>query len=174
MIPLVHDADVVTLIGTKLPATVIEAMGRCRLIAWMGTGTDRIVGHVPLNWALWLPTRLIFVWKRAGRSCDGHAPTSPAPKLDRGRTRDGRRQCHAGTPCGEQQPTVSKTTLGLVGFGRSAGAYGPPLYAAFGMRVLATRNNKHAPTTEADMLGVITTDLETVRAKQILSRCICP
>ena len=32
----------------------------------------------------------------------------------------------------------------------------------FGMRVLATRNNKQAPTHEADALGVIMTDLETI------------
>src|SRR5690606_33967090 len=42
MIPLVADADVVTLIGTKLPAKVIEAMPKCRLIARMGAGTDKI------------------------------------------------------------------------------------------------------------------------------------
>ena len=32
----------------------------------------------------------------------------------------------------------------------------------FGMRVLAVRNNKNAPTTEADALGVIMTDLDTI------------
>ena len=32
----------------------------------------------------------------------------------------------------------------------------------FGMRVLATRNNKHAPTDEADALGVTMTDLDTI------------
>jgi lactate dehydrogenase-like 2-hydroxyacid dehydrogenase len=35
----------------------------------------------------------------------------------------------------------------------------------FGMRVLATRRNRHAPTAEADALGVVMTDLETVLAE---------
>ncbi len=42
LIPLVADADIVTLIGTKLPTCVVEAMPRCRAIARMGTGTDKI------------------------------------------------------------------------------------------------------------------------------------
>ena len=42
MIPLVRDADVVTLVGTKVPTKVVDAMQKCRLIARMGTGTDKI------------------------------------------------------------------------------------------------------------------------------------
>ena len=38
----VADADVVALIGTKLPTRIVEAMAKCRCIARMGTGTDRI------------------------------------------------------------------------------------------------------------------------------------
>src|SRR5687767_12995517 len=36
------DADAVALIGTRLPGAVIEAMPRCRMIARMGAGTDKI------------------------------------------------------------------------------------------------------------------------------------
>lgn len=56
---------------------------------------------------------------------------------------------------------LSQTTLGLVGFGRSA-VHMARRARGFGMRVLATRNRKNAPTTEADQLGVIMTDLDTV------------
>lgn len=56
---------------------------------------------------------------------------------------------------------VSTCTLGLVGFGRSA-VHMARRARGFGMRVLATRNNKHAPTGEADALGVVMTDLDTI------------
>jgi phosphoglycerate dehydrogenase-like enzyme len=56
---------------------------------------------------------------------------------------------------------VSAGTLGLVGFGRSA-VHMARRARGFGMRVLATRNNKRAPTDEADALGVIMTDLDTI------------
>jgi D-3-phosphoglycerate dehydrogenase len=56
---------------------------------------------------------------------------------------------------------VSASTLGLVGFGRSA-VHMARRARGFGMRVLATRNNRNAPTTEADALGVIMTDLGTI------------
>ncbi|HEU5099334.1 MAG TPA: NAD(P)-dependent oxidoreductase, partial [Roseiflexaceae bacterium] len=56
---------------------------------------------------------------------------------------------------------VSSGTLGLVGFGRSA-VHMARRARGFGMRVLATRNNKRAPTDEADALGVIMTDLDTI------------
>src|SRR5215475_8584089 len=56
---------------------------------------------------------------------------------------------------------VSTGTLGLVGFGRSA-VHMARRARGFGMRVLATRNNKHAPTNDADALGVVMTDLDTI------------
>src|SRR5215211_7221261 len=42
LIPFVKDADIVALVGTKLPARVVEAMTRCRAIARLGAGTDKI------------------------------------------------------------------------------------------------------------------------------------
>src|SRR5262245_62137512 len=56
---------------------------------------------------------------------------------------------------------VSACTLGLVGFGRSA-IHMARRARGFGMRVLAMRNNKHAPTDEADAPGVVMTDLGTI------------
>ncbi len=48
-----------------------------------------------------------------------------------------------------------------MGFGRSA-VHTARRARGFGMRVLATRQNKKRPTDEADALGVIMTDLDTV------------
>jgi phosphoglycerate dehydrogenase-like enzyme len=48
-----------------------------------------------------------------------------------------------------------------VGYGRSAVQMARRA-RGFDMRVLATRNNKHAPTGEADALGVTMTDLDTI------------
>jgi D-3-phosphoglycerate dehydrogenase len=61
----------------------------------------------------------------------------------------------------ESNQRVSTSTLGLVGFGRSA-IHLARRARGFGMRVLATRNNMRAPTNEADALGVIMTDLDTL------------
>src|SRR3954471_20150459 len=42
LIPLLHDADIVAVVGTKVPTRVLEAMTKCRAIARMGAGTDKI------------------------------------------------------------------------------------------------------------------------------------
>ena len=45
IIPHLGDADIVSVVGTKMPAPVIDALhanGRCRAIARLGAGTDRI------------------------------------------------------------------------------------------------------------------------------------
>jgi D-3-phosphoglycerate dehydrogenase / 2-oxoglutarate reductase len=160
MIPYVMDADIVALIGTKLPASVIETMTQCRAIARMGAGTDKIdvarateLGIVVAN------TPYFCVEEQAD-----HAMAmllSLARKLTVAQNSmaegDVARARHA---VGSNQ-RVSMTTLGLVGFGRSA-LHTARRARGFGMRVLATRNNKQAPTGEADALGVIMTDLETI------------
>ena len=40
--PKVADADIVIVVGTPMPRRVIDAMGKARAIARMGTGTDKI------------------------------------------------------------------------------------------------------------------------------------
>jgi phosphoglycerate dehydrogenase-like enzyme len=42
MAEAVRDADIVSVIGTRIPASVIDAMEKCRAIARLGTGTDKI------------------------------------------------------------------------------------------------------------------------------------
>jgi D-3-phosphoglycerate dehydrogenase len=160
MIPLVADADIVTLIGTKLPGRVIEAMTKCRAIARMGAGTDKIdvaratdLGIVVANTPYFCVEEqadhamamLLSLARKLAVAQNGMAEGD----LVRVRQAIGSNQ------------RVSTTTLGLVGFGRSA-VHTARRARGFGMRVLATRNNKNAPTTEADALGVTMTDLDTV------------
>lgn len=160
IIPHVADADIVTLIGTYLPARIIEATTRCRAIARMGAGTDRIdvarateLGIVVTN------TPFFCVEEQAD-----HAMAmilSLARKLTLAQHAMATGEVAAARRAVSSGPRLSTTTLGLVGFGRSA-VHIARRARGFGMRVLAVRNNKNAPTTEADALGVIMTDLDTI------------
>lgn len=160
MIPLVRDADVITLIGTKLPARVIEALTRCRLIARMGTGTDKIdVGCATELGIVVANTPYFCIEEQAD-----HAMAmllSLARKLPLAQHAMAEGNVMRARQAVARNQRVSTGTLGLVGFGRSA-VHTARRARGFGMRVLATRNNKLAPTDEADALGVTMTDLDTI------------
>ncbi len=163
MIPHVADADVVTLIGTKLPAKVVEAMTRCRMIARMGAGTDKI--------AVDRATELGIVVSNTPYFCvEEQADHAMALLLSLSRrlttAQNGMAEgdlVRARNAVGSGQ-RLSMCTLGLVGFGRSA-VHMAQRARGFGMRVLATRRNRHASNHEADALGVTMTDLDTVLAE---------
>lgn len=160
MIPLVHDADVIVLVGTKLPTQVVEALSRCRLIARAGTGTDKIdvarateLGIVVAN------TPYFCIEEQADHAMAmllslARKLTVSERAMAEGDVQRARRAVGSNL-------RMSTTTLGLVGFGRSA-VHTARRARGFGMRVLATRNNKNAPTDTADALGVIMSDLDTV------------
>ncbi len=160
MIPLVRDADIVVVIGTKVPTLVVEAMTQCRLIARQGTGTDKIdvarateLGIVVAN------TPYFCIEEQAD-----HAMAmllSLARKLTVAQNAMTAGDVIRARRAVSSNLRLSTTTLGLVGFGRSA-VHTARRARGFGMRVLATRNNKNAPRDEADALGVIMTDLDTV------------
>jgi D-3-phosphoglycerate dehydrogenase len=160
LIPLVRDADVVALIGTALPTQVVEALDCCRVIARLGTGTDKIdvarateLGIVVAN------TPYFCVEEQAD-----HAMAmllSLARKLPLAQRAMAAGEIIRARRAVAENQRVSACTLGLVGFGRSA-VHLARRARGFGMRVLATRNNKRAPTDEADALGVTMTDLDTV------------
>ncbi|MEO6060356.1 MAG: C-terminal binding protein [Thermoflexales bacterium] len=156
----VKDADVVVVVGTKIPASVVDAMARCRAIARFGTGTDKIdVAHATELGIPVVNTPFFCIEEMADHVM--------AMLLSLARNlRGAQRAFEAGDMAEARhkpQPMVrvSHTTLGLVGFGRSA-VHTARRARGFGMRVLATRQNKNAPTTEADALGVIMTELDTV------------
>lgn len=160
LIPLVRDADIVAVIGTKVPTAVVEAMTRCRAIARLGTGTDKIdvarateLGIVVAN------TPYFCVEEQAD-----HAMAmllSLARKLTVAENAMAAGDVMRARRAVSSNQRMSMMTLGLVGFGRSA-VHTARRARGFGMRVLATRNNKNAPRDEADALGVIMTDLDTV------------
>jgi D-3-phosphoglycerate dehydrogenase / 2-oxoglutarate reductase len=160
LIPLVQDADIVTLIGTKLSTRVVESLIHCRAIARMGTGTDKIdvarateLGIVVAN------TPYFCVEEQAD-----HAMAmllSLARKLPLAQRAMAEGELARARRAVSSNQRISTCTLGLVGFGRSA-VHMARRARGFGMRVLANRNNKLAPMDEADALGVIMTDLDTI------------
>jgi D-3-phosphoglycerate dehydrogenase / 2-oxoglutarate reductase len=160
MIPLVRDADVVVVIGTKVPTAVVEALTQCRVIARQGTGTDKIdvarateMGIVVAN------TPYFCVEEQADHAMAMILSLARKLTVAQNAMTEGD-VLRARRAVGSNQ-RMSKTTLGLVGFGRSA-VHTARRARGFGMQVLATRNNKNAPRDEADALGVIMTDLDTV------------
>jgi len=160
LIPLVRDADILALVGTKLPGCVVEAMTQCRAIARMGAGTDKIdvarateLGIVVAN------TPYFCVEEQADHAMAMLLSLARKLTVAQHAMAEGD-VIRARRAVGSNQ-RVSACTLGLVGFGRSA-VHTARRARGFGMRVLATRNNKRAPTDEADALGVIMTDLDTI------------
>ena len=163
IVPHVTEADVVSVVGTRMPAAVIDALrasGRCRAIARLGAGTDRIdVARATACGIVVMNTPYFCVEEQAD-----HAMAmilSLARKLPLSQ-----RLVEAGDYAGARRasstnPRMSAMTLGLVGFGRSA-VHLARRARGFGMRVLATRRNMAAPTAEADALGVEMADLDTV------------
>jgi D-3-phosphoglycerate dehydrogenase len=160
LIPLVADADVVTLIGTHLPTEVVDALNRCRMIARMGTGTDKIdvaratdlgivVSNTPYFCIEEQADHAMAMILSLSRKLTVAQSAMAAGDLARARREVGATQ------------RLSTTTLGLVGFGHSA-IHTARRARGFGMRVLATRRNMQAPTTDADGLEVTMTDLDTL------------
>lgn len=160
LIPLIAEADIVALIGTQLPTRLVEALTHCRAIARMGAGTDKIdvarateLGIVVAN------TPYFCVEEQAD-----HAMAmllSLARKLTLTENAMAEGNVGRARRAVSSNQRVSASTLGLVGFGRSA-VHMARRARGFGMRILATRNNKHAPRDEAKALGVIMTDLDTI------------
>lgn len=160
LIPQIADADIIALIGTHLPANLVESLAHCRSIARYGTGTDKI--------AVARATELGIVVTNTPYFCvEEQADHSMAMLLSLARKLTIAQRAMAEGDVIRARREVSRnqrmshTTLGLVGFGRSAVQLAQRA-RGFGMRVLATRNNKNAPRDEADALGVVMTDLETI------------
>lgn len=158
----VADADVVATIGTPMPRLVVDALGsgRARAIARFGTGTDKIdvarateLGIVVCNTPYFcvedMADHVMAMILHFNRWL------GPAHRaMQDGDLARARRFV-------EKANRMSASTLGLIGFGRSA-VHTARRARGFGMRVLATRSNPNAPRDEAEALGVEMTDLDTV------------
>lgn len=163
MIPLVEDADIVALVGTSLPADVVEAMPICRAISRQGTGTDKIAVDRATELGIVVTNTPYFCVEEQA----DHAMAmllSLARKLTVTQNAMAEGNVRRARQAVSTNQRVSTTTLGLVGFGRSA-IHTARRACGFGMRVLATRNNMNAPTETADALGVTMTNLDTVLAE---------
>lgn len=160
IIPHVAEADIISVVGTYIPASVIDAMTRVRAIARFGAGTDRIdVAHATSRGIVVMNTPYFCVEEQAD-----HAMAmilSLARKLPLSQRAIEAGEYAQARAASATNPRMSCTTLGLVGFGRSA-VHTARRARGFGMRVLATRRDMSAPTDEADALGVVMTDLDTI------------
>ena len=156
----VTDADVVALIGTKLPTRIVEALTRCRCIARMGTGTDRIdVARATELGIIVANTPYFCVEDQADHTMALLLSLArKLPLAQRAMVEGDFAQARLALSASQR---LSSSTLGLVGFGRSA-VHTARRARGFGMRVLATRQNPSAPTNTADALGVTMTDLDTM------------
>ncbi len=160
LIPQVADAAIITLIGTQLPGSVIEALSHCRAIVRMGAGTDKIdVARATALGIVVANTPYFCVEEQADHAMA--MVLSLARKLTVTQNAMAEGDLLRARRAVSTNQRVSRATLGLVGFGRSA-IHMAQRARGFGMRVLATRNNQRAPTDQADALGVTMTDLTTV------------
>ncbi|NKB68440.1 MAG: hypothetical protein GKR89_15365 [Candidatus Latescibacteria bacterium] len=158
---LAHAAqcDILFVVATALPRSVIDGLQRCRLIARLGNGTDKIdvaratqrgllVANAPYFCVAEMSDHILAMLLSLARQL---------PHMDR-HMRSG--AYYEARDEALQLPRLEGLTLGLVGFG----ATGPPVAKraqAFGMRVVATRRRLGA-TPEAEALGVEMLGLEAL------------
>ena len=160
IIPHVRDCDAVFVISAALPTAVVESLERCRVISRLGTGTDKIdvetatrrgivVSNVPFFCVEDQADHAIALLLGLARKLPQMSRLMAAGEFKAAR--------QLSTQC----VRLSTTTLGLVGFGRSA-IETARRARGFGMRVTATRGRAGLPSPEAEALGVTMTDLDTV------------
>ncbi|MBT4864859.1 MAG: C-terminal binding protein [Planctomycetaceae bacterium] len=159
----VRDADAVMVVSQSLPADVIKAMRRCRVICRLGAGTDKI--------DVAAATELGIVVANVPDFCvEEQADHAFALLLSVARRLNEMRHCmlnaryHDGREQSRPLRRLPGRTLGLVGFGLSARAMARRA-AGFGLRVLATRRNMSAVDPEAQSLGVKMVPLEQLLAE---------
>ena len=157
------DCDVLVVVSTALPATVIDGLAKCRMIARVGAGTDKIdvqratekgivvanvydfCIHEQAEHALAL---LLAVVRKLPQMADA---------MRDGAWTSSRSECSS-------IHRMQGKTLGLVGFGGSAKQLARRV-AGFDFRILANRRNMDAPDDEALALGVEMVDLEALLAE---------
>ncbi|MCC7360274.1 MAG: C-terminal binding protein [Anaerolineales bacterium] len=153
------EAEAVLVVSATLPAPVVAGMARCRVIARLGAGTDKlavdtataqgiVVANVPDFCA---EEQAVHTWTlilALARQLPRMTAALAAGTYDAARALSRANQ------------RLSGQTLGLVGFGHSAKRVAR-MAQGFGLRVLATRR-RAGPDAEAEALGVTLTDLDTV------------
>lgn len=162
IIPYVAECDGLFAVSVKLPEPVIDALNKCRVIARLGTGTDRIdvesakrrgiiVANVPEFCTEEMADHTMALILSLARKLPQMSRYMYAGEFTRARDE------------GLALRRIAGRTLGLVGFGASARAVAARA-RGFGLRVLATRRNMNAPQMEADALGVEMMELDPLLA----------
>ncbi len=160
IIPYVQDCDALFAVSVNLPTPVIESLNRCKVISRLGTGTDKIdVATATKRGILVTNVPYFCVQEQADHTMmlilalERKLPQM-MESMRCGTWNQAKRQSGA-------TRRMSTLTLGLIGFGNSARETAARA-RGFGMKVIATRNNKNASTAEADALGVKMVDFDTV------------
>ena len=157
IIPHVADCDGLFAISVALPAAVIAALERCRVISRLGTGTDKIdVALAQRRGILVTNVPTFCIEEQADHTMALLlALVRKLPQMQAG-MREG--AYNAAQALSRENRRLAGRTLGLVGFGNSARLTAQRA-RGFGMRVIATRRSA-APAEPG--LGVELTDLDTV------------
>ena len=155
------DCDVLFVVATALPPTVVNSLANCRLISRLGNGTDKIavdaasahgiiVSNAPYFCVPEMSDHIMAMLLSLSRRL---------PRMD-GHMRAGAYSIARDE--GVNLTRLAGQTLGIIGFG----ATGPEVTrraAPFGMRVVATRKNMSVPV-DPD-LDVEMVDLHTLLAR---------
>jgi D-3-phosphoglycerate dehydrogenase / 2-oxoglutarate reductase len=163
IIPAVQDCDALLVVSSALPAIVIEAMNRCRIISRLGIGTDKIAVEAARQ-------RGILVTNVPGCFSEEMADHTLAFILALARKFPQMRRAmmegawNRSRVLSVHNHRLSNCTLGLIGFGDSARLVAQRA-RVFGMRLIATRRDLQAPNPEAEALGVQIVDLNTLLAE---------
>ncbi|MHB0859316.1 MAG: C-terminal binding protein, partial [Anaerolineae bacterium] len=163
LIRLLAGCDAVFTTSTALPTRVVESLTRCRVIARLGIGTDKIDVDTA--------TRLGIVVANVPSFClHEQADHTMALLLALARKLPQMASAmHEGAWLRARRQALSNRrlagkVLGLIGFGRSAQAVAVRAQA-FGMQVIATRRNLATPNEAAARLGVEVVDLGTLLSR---------
>lgn len=146
----VRDCDALMVVSARVPAALIQAMGRCRTIARLGAGTDRI--------AVDMATACGIVVSNVPDFCLGEqADHAMALLLSAARQLPYMQQAmRAGQWTARSHPAVRRIagrTLGLIGFGASAQGVARRA-APFGLELQAWTRDPAKYRDAASALGV--------------------
>jgi D-3-phosphoglycerate dehydrogenase len=161
IIAAAHDCDALLVISAKVPAEVIEQLTKCRVIARLGAGTDRI--------DVAAATRAGIVVANVPDFCVHEQAEHTLALLlafarrlpymtDAFRRGDWSARHHPGVH------RIAGRTLGLVGFGSSAQMVATKA-RGFDFRIVAWARNPAKYQSEAQRLGVELVDLEKLLAE---------
>ena len=163
IIPYVTDCDALFVVSAALPETVIASMGRCRVIARQGLGTEKIAVDAATAAGILVTNVPDFCFEEQADHAMALLLTlarqipAMAQAMQEGAWIRARLLSH-------QNQRLSTQVLGLVGFGRSAQAMARRA-RGFGMRVLATRRRQAVYDPESAALGVEMVDMHQLLAE---------